>query len=417
MTGKTFRLILLVSCAHALVHVYELSLPSVEQMIGDDYSVGKDVTGMLGTAWRMPFGLAALAAGWCADRYGSKRMLLVFLWGCAGTCLLVSVTTTLPAVFLVMFAMGSFASIYHPAGLALISRETTPENHGAALGWHGIFGSLGIASAPFLAAVVFTSGNVSWKLYYLLLAIPGAVLAVCIALWLVEKHKPTREQPQDVADKADASSAEVENGDEPAPRGMGGYFVLVTSGAMQGFIYGAFMHFLPRYLGEAGLTPENVSEESYRNYLAAVVLICGVVGQAVAGKLARPGRLEFQLAGILFANAPLLAWMAVAEGPARFWATCLLALVHFMSQPVYNSLIAQHVSTRRRSTGYGFSNMIVFGIGALAPTFAGLTPANNWVAWTYGGLAVIAIIGGLLALLLRRNNWSHKERDSAGGGA
>ena len=59
MSPATFRLILLVSCAHALVHVFELSLPSVEQMIGGEFGVGKDRTGLLGTVWRIPFGLGA----------------------------------------------------------------------------------------------------------------------------------------------------------------------------------------------------------------------------------------------------------------------------------------------------------------------------------------------------------------------
>ena len=40
MSRTTFQLVLLVSCAHAMVHVYEQSLPSVEQMIGEDFGVG-----------------------------------------------------------------------------------------------------------------------------------------------------------------------------------------------------------------------------------------------------------------------------------------------------------------------------------------------------------------------------------------
>ena len=44
------RLVLLVCCAHALVHVYELALPSVEQEIAseffaDDAEAGKTLTG------------------------------------------------------------------------------------------------------------------------------------------------------------------------------------------------------------------------------------------------------------------------------------------------------------------------------------------------------------------------------------
>jgi MFS family permease len=397
MNSATFRLVLLVSCAHALVHVYELSLPSVEQMIGDEFSVGRDVSGMLGTAWRLPFGMGALLAGWLADRYGSKRMLLIYLLGCAATCILAWYSTSLGLVFAAMFSMGCFASIYHPAGLALISRATTPENRGAALGWHGIFGSIGIASAPFLAGIIFSTGQVSWHQYYLILAIPAVLLAVLLHSRLPDDRITSPTKPAAENDQGDGERMQWSS-----------YFLLVTVGALHGFMYGAFMHFLQRYLDEAGLTPEGMKPESWRNYLAALVLVCGVVGQAVAGRMARPGRLELQLTGILFANAPLLAWMAFAQGGARLGATCLLALVHFMVQPVYNSLIAQYVPSSHRSTGYGFNSMIGFGIGALAPMYAGFTPDDNWTFWTYGLLSCTALVGGMLSLVLWGRSTSHK---------
>ena len=105
------------------------------------------------------------------------------------------------------------------------------------------------------------------------------------------------------------------------------------------------------------------------------------------------------MALILFANVPPLGWMSLADGRARLWAACTLALVHFMNQPVYNSLIAEYVPRARRSLGYGFSNTLCFGIGGLGPTCAGFV---NDDFRTYGGLAVLAAIAGLLALLLVR---------------
>jgi len=393
MTRQTLRLVLLVSCAHALVHVFELSLPSVEQLIGSEFGVGRNVTGLLGTAWRLPFGLGALLAGWLADKYGSKPLLLIYLGGCVATSIATWYSESLDLLFVLMFAMGCFASIYHPAGLAIISRETTPENRGAALGWHGIFGSLGIGGAPFLAAVVFTSGFVSWRQYYLILAVPGAILAVLLAVFL-------REHRRDRSPDLSASAARVEVPEEPAA--WGAYFLLVTVGAMAGVIYGAFVHFLPRYLDAVGQGSYNLSPESLRNYRTALVMLCALVGQALAGRMARPGRLEWQLSLILFSGAPALVWVAFADGTWRVWATCTVAFIHFMSQPIYNSLVAQYVPAAHRSVGYGFSNMIGFGIGALGPALAGLTQDSLVI---YGGLAVVAVGAGLLSLTLtlRRN--------------
>jgi len=98
--------------------------------------------GNLATAFRMPFGVLALAAGFLTDRIGARRMMVTYLVGCGAASLVVSQVTSLSGMFVALFALGSFASIYHPAGLALISHETSVENRARALGMHGIFGSL-----------------------------------------------------------------------------------------------------------------------------------------------------------------------------------------------------------------------------------------------------------------------------------
>ena len=384
LPASTFRLVLLISCAHALVHTFELALPAVEQMIGDEYGVGKSATGTLGMVWRLPFGLGAVLAGFLADRYGSRPLLIVYLVGCSVTAVLARWAPTFNALFMVMLAMGCFASIYHPAGLSLISRETTPETRGKALGLHGIIGSLGIAGAPFGAMLLFSSGNLGWRDYYLILTLPAMLIAARLLLDDLRYRKESRLAPA-------MSAGEVMP--EEAIR-WSRYLLLVSAGALSGFVYGAFMHFLPRYLDTAGLRPEDWTPASFRNALAAVVLACGAVGQGIAGRLCRPGRLELLLVLVLFGNVPPLIWMAFAEGPSRFVAACVLAVIHFMNQPVYNSLIAQHIPASRRSLGYGFSNMMCFGIGAFGPYFAGQFMGDTAV---YGGLAAVATAAGLFA--------------------
>ncbi|MCA9114683.1 MAG: MFS transporter [Planctomycetaceae bacterium] len=401
MDRAVFRLILLTSLAHALVHVLELALPGVEQLIGEEYGVGREWTGLLGTAWRMPFGMGALLAGWLADRYGSRRLLVIYLLGSAVTCAMAAWSTSLAMVFVSMFSMGCFASIYHPAGLSLISRETTAANRGQALGWHGIIGSIGIASAPFLAGVFFSTGQVTWRQYYLVLAVPAVGLAVLLHRTLRETDRHTDGSQQAPAGQpASAGGASPDKLTNPvSEKRWPAFLVLVSVGALSGMIYGAFMHFLPRYLDGSGLQLRGAAPAGFRNLLAAVVLGCGIFGQAISGRLARPGSLEKQLAIVLLANVPCLLWMAAADGSARLWATCLLALVHFMNQPLYNSLIAQLVPRHRRSVGYGFSNMVSFGLGAFGPAWAGFAGSNEVV---YGGLAVQALVSSGLCLVLAR---------------
>jgi MFS family permease len=153
-------------------------------------------------------------------------------------------------------------------------------------------------------------------------------------------------------------------------------------------------------LSESQSSVGSLDPTTLASYAASIVLMCGALGQGIAGRIARPARLRGLLVAVMLANVPCLIWMARAEGIDRFWAACLFGLVHFMNQPIYNSLIAHYVPHHRRSTGYGFSNMMCFGIGAIGPAIAGAMPSLGRGFWLLALLAVVATLtAGCLWLL------------------
>lgn len=409
MKSATLRLVLLVSCCHALVHVYELSFASVEQLVGTEFGVGTGVTGWLGTCLRLPFGLCAILAGWLADRFGAKRLLLVYLVGASGAALLAWLAPNLGALFLAMFTLGMFASIYHPAGVALISHETTPENRTMALGYHGILGSAGIAAGPFLAALVLAT-EASWRQYYLVLTVPGVLLAVLLSLRLSHGRG-----------NASASGPQPPPGDGEDGSRWDCYALLILSATLSGFVYAAVLTFLPRYLGGSGLDLTGITDRflglvglggttvspvSVGNFLTGVVLMLGIFGQYTSGRIARPTTLEPLMAFGFFATAPCLLWMGLADGLTRVWAAALFAPLFFMHQPLFNSLVAKYVPRRRRSLAYGLSFTVGFGVGSTGSAFAGATQSN---LATYGTLAAITCVVGCLCLILWRRSRTDRQ--------
>jgi MFS family permease len=394
MSPQTLRLVLLVSCAHALVHVYELVFPSVELLVKADLDVADTSTiGLLASAWAFPFGAGALMAGWLADRYGSVPVLVAYLLGCGMLSGCVGLAPTVQAMLPAMFLMGSFASLYHPAGLAIISRATTPRNRGIALGYHGVLGSAGIAGAPFFAGLMLRW--LDWREIYLLLVVPGLLLGAAIAYLLREARvgpsKPSAEPSIDAASRPDEVESQLRL-----------FFLLCVVSAVYGFIYRGFLTFLPRYLSGTNLwgITAGLPQETAINYLAASVLLVGIAGQFLAGHLCGRVNLEKLMLAILLGIVPFLFQMRNAEGPAKLFATGGFALIFFMWQPVSNCLIARYTSLRRRSLSYGLSFFLSFGLGSTGAYFAGWVTDQFGLENLYPVLGCLAIAAAGIAVLI-----------------
>jgi hypothetical protein len=69
-------------------------------------------------------------------------------------------------------------------------------------------------------------------------------------------------------------------------------------------------------------------------------------------------------------------------------------LVHFMYQPVYNSLVAKHVSGRFRSFAFGASFAISLGLGSLGAVYAGRFQSDQHL---FVSLAVVTVVGAGVA--------------------
>ncbi len=434
MSSAVWRLVFLVSCCHGLVHIYEHSFASVEQLVGQEFGVGKETTGLIGSCLRLPFGLFALAAGWMADRWGARRLLLVYVIGCSLSAFLAWLSPGLAGVFVAMFLLGTFAGIYHPAGVGWIAQHTQPENRPLALGYHGILGSAGIAAGPFLAASVLQWG-VGWRTYYLVLGLVGGVLAWLLAISLPRPQTPkqpsrlgksptpafdmNKETSPSVPPETSASgSPEARNihsaqaaapartpetrqhdgRDQPSDSWLS-FWILTAMTSLAGMVYAAVTTFLPRYLDQTGLFLSGVSAASMRNYQTGFVLVLGVLGQYTAGRIGRPRTLEILIALAFGLAAPCVVWMGFAEGMSRLVAAGLFAVLFFAHQPLYNSAVAKYITGRRRGLAYGITFTLGFGIGSLGPAIAGQIPKDEILYPMLG--AFLALAAGLATVLWR----------------
>src|SRR5262249_45609109 len=106
----------------------------------------------LGTASFVAFGVFSLPAGWLADRWSRRNMMAAFYFGCGVSLAAAGMAPNLVVLAVALFALGVFASIYHPVGMAML--VAAAQTRGRTLAFNGVCGNLGAALAAGITAAL-----------------------------------------------------------------------------------------------------------------------------------------------------------------------------------------------------------------------------------------------------------------------
>ena len=393
--------------AHAMVHTYELSIPILMTLWLEEFALSKAVLGGIVAAGYGLFGLGALPGGILADRFGSKRLIIGCLTGMGGAFLLLSLAQGLWTIGAALVLWGAAASVYHPAGLALISKGVV--RRGRAFAWHGMAGNIGIALGPLATTVALIAFD--WRTVSLVLVAP-AVVAVAIALRLrfdehaglnAEEHAAT----QDVASWSTIL-------DRSRRLFVPSFLIVFGIVMLSGLYYRGVLTFLPELLGTMATLPAmalgDLTLESAR-YVYVGLLLIGVGGQYVGGWLTDRISLERGI-GWTFVALTLIAaayWPAANAGLGPLLAiSALLGFCLFIVQPFYQATVAEYTPAEARGLSYGFTYLGVFGVGALGAALTGAVLDLFSPAVMFGVLAALAAAAGVLGFrLLRYRSAAH----------
>jgi len=134
-----------INWAHALDHYVMLIFPTVVIALGPIYGKSYAELIALGTASFVAFGVFSLPAGWLADRWSRRNMMVLFYAGCGVSLIAAGLASDLIVLTVALTALGMFAAIYHPVGTALLLENAT--QRGRALAFNAVCGNLGVAFA------------------------------------------------------------------------------------------------------------------------------------------------------------------------------------------------------------------------------------------------------------------------------
>lgn len=164
------------ACAacHSVNHLFFESLGPLLPFIIPAFGLSYTEAGRLGFVYYLFYGLSNYPSGHWADRYGRKKMILLFLLLSSGATLLMAFSRSHWQLLLFAGLAGAGGGLYHPPGTAMVSDVVPEARRGMALGVHGSGGSFGT-----LLAFLVGGGAASffgWRAALAILSVAGFLL-------------------------------------------------------------------------------------------------------------------------------------------------------------------------------------------------------------------------------------------------
>ena len=371
--------------SHLSVHALMLALPSLIPIIRNEFNVGLDTLGFVVTISAFMFGLGAIPAGWAEKRFGGRQLLLIYQFGSSISAILVALSSSFEMMVISLGLMGFFCSIYHPAGLTLISHRVNKLTKGMAV--HGIFGSTGSALGPILATAV--AALISWRASYAVLGTFNGILAIS-TFFAIPYHRRA-----DIPEEEFANHKEKTN--KPA------LILYFLTNAFLGMAYYGFTTFMPVHFADNtnSLLP-SMSANMKAGLFPTMVFIAGIGGQLIGARIGDRFHKPTALLWIILANIPFFILMGYTTDLFLVLSSLMLGVAYFSNQPIGNTLIAQFTRSQNRGLGYGISFFLSFGIGSLAAGFSGIIAVKMGVSAVFPSMGLLLIPSVIFGWFMRK---------------
>ena len=170
---------LLLNIGHFLDHLFMLIFATAAALalIGE-FNVGYAELLTYATPGFLAFGLFSLPAGWMADKWSRDGMMSIFFVGIGISSIITGFAQNPFQIGMGLFAVGIFAAIYHPVGLAIVTMKW--RDTGMRIAANGVWGNFGVASAALVTGYMIDNGG--WRMAFIL---PGLISIVVGVIYLL----------------------------------------------------------------------------------------------------------------------------------------------------------------------------------------------------------------------------------------
>jgi len=361
---------------HLLDHLSMLVFPTAVVALAREWGVSYSALLPMAIGGFIAFGAFAIPAGWLADHWSRYRVLAIFFFGIGGALFLTGFAREPWHIAAGLTLTGAFAAIYHPVGIAMLVSST--QKMGRVLGWNGLWGNLGLATAALLTGALVDFAG--WRAAFF---VPGLVCIAAGAAFLLLVKDPGR-----AAKSSKGIGLHIDG------RTMARIFtVLLIATACGGIIFNSTTVSMPKVFDERlrALTQTNFGVGA----LVAGVYAIAAFAQVVMGTLIDRFELRRLMIGVALAQIPLLALAANLQGWAMLAAAVLMMLAVFGQIPLNDAIVGKYCADEFRARVLAVRYVVSLGVAAVG------VPLVAVLHSTHGGfgsmfMVLSALAGGML---------------------
>lgn len=382
--SRDAKIIGLVSGAHFVSHVYMLVLPPLFAFVRADYAVNYAELGMAIAAFNVVSLVFQPPAGFLADRFGARRLLIGGLVLSGIGVIIAGSIPSYTALVGGMALMGLANTIYHPADYSILSHAIPGRRIGQAFSIHTFFGTFGTAIAP--VTMLFFAKLWGWHGAFVGASVFGFGMALVLLL-----NRDALPEPV-IAPRATPVSPVVSDKtgwrllfSPPIIRNVAFFVILsMATGGISGFSIVA--------LGALYGTPVATA-----NFVLSAYLLCNAIGVLAGGYVAtRAHRHEFVAVVGFIGSGALILLVGLVDMGAGILAT-VMALSGFLNgviQPSRDMIV-------RAATPHGSFGK-VFGFVSTGFNFAGIAAPLlfGWLMDQAHPRSVFVVVAALTLLSL-----------------
>ena len=402
-SSRPNRALTFVNFSHFLNHVIMLIYPTVALTLVDVWSLSYGELFKLFFFASLLYGVAALPAGWLGDRWSSWGMLAIYMI-CTGIATFLTGFANSPTQIAVGLAViGIFAAIYHPVGTNFVVLHAV--NRAKDLGYNGAYGTVGLASAAFIAAGL--TQLFGWRAAFF---VPGAacfLLGVGFVLFT-----------RDIAKNSSQTKSVVEDAPVTFRTTRVVLGLMAVTALSVGLITQAYTSGLPKVFDDtmkevvAAFALDREGGLTMSSALVTLVILAGAAGQIVGGSLASKFSPKAVYIGMFAIMIPLAVIASQLDGLPLVVVAAVMMLVITGCLPAENCIIVRFCPEHWRARVFSAKFVMALGGGSFAVLVVGeIFDRTTGFMLFYGFMILLAAIVMLFAAFLP------SMKDSVGGAA